>query len=244
VSEPTSTSALQTWPIFDANERRVLGVLIEKAKTTPDAYPMSVNAVMTGSNQKSNRDPLMSLSDLDAEDTLARLQKKGLVTRITGGRVERWRHDLYETWKLDKVDLALIAELLLRGPQTEGELRGHVSRMESFAELDALRAALKPLVERRLVIYLTPQGRRGTALTHGFHPPAELEHARKRFSASEDAAVTAPVAAAAVSPLLEQRLDKAESEVVHLTQEVAELRQIVEVLGEQLRAVRQGLGLI
>src|SRR5262249_36360278 len=97
-----------TWPVLDTNERRILGVLIEKAKTTPDAYPMSVNSLVTGCNQKSNREPLMSLTDLDVEDTLARLQKKGLVTRITGSRVERWRHDLYESWKLDKLDLALI----------------------------------------------------------------------------------------------------------------------------------------
>jgi uncharacterized protein YceH (UPF0502 family) len=242
MSEPTVTPPKTIWPVLDANERRVLGVLIEKAKTTPDAYPMSVNGLVTGSNQKSNREPVMSLTDIDIEDTLARLQKKGLVTRITGSRVERFRHELYETWRMDRVDLALIGELLLRGPQTEGELRGHVSRMESFADLDALRAALKPLVERGLVVYLTPQGRRGTALTHGFHPPAELEHARKRFNAADDAG-PAPVAAAPQSPQLEQRLEKAESEVVRLNQEVADLRQTVTVLAEQLKAVRQDLGI-
>jgi uncharacterized protein YceH (UPF0502 family) len=242
MSEPTVAPTKMTWPILDANERRVLGVLIEKAKTTPDAYPMSVNSLVTGCNQKSNREPVMLLSDIDVEDTLARLQKKGLVTRITGSRVERYRHDLYEAWRMDRIDLALIAELLLRGPQTEGELRGHVSRMESFADLDALRAALKPLVERGLVVYLTPQGRRGTALTHGFHPPAELEQARKRFNVADEAA-PAPVAVTPPSPQLEQRLEKAESEVARLNQEVAELRQMVSVMAEQLKAVRQGLGM-
>lgn len=242
MSEPTATPTKTTWPVLDANERRVLGVLVEKAKTTPDSYPMSVNGLVTGCNQKSNREPVMSLTDLDVEDTLARLQKKGLVTRITGSRVERYRHDLYETWRMDRIDLALIAELLLRGPQTEGELRGHASRMESFADLDALRAALKPLVERGMVVYLTPQGRRGTALTHGFHPLTELEQARKRFNITDEAGPV-PVAAAPPSPQLEQRLEKAESEVARLNQEVAELRQTVTVLSEQLKAVRQGLGM-
>ncbi len=244
MSEPTVTPTKPTWPILNANERRILGVLIEKAKTTPDAYPMSLNGLVTGCNQKSNREPVMSLTDLDIEDTVPRLQKLGLVTRITGSRVDRYRHDLYETWRLDKIDLALMAELLLRGPQTEGELRSHVSRMESFAELDALRGALKPLVERGLVVYLTPQGRRGTALTHGFHTPPELESARKRFNSSDDAAAPpVPVAVAPPSPQLEQRLGKAETEVARLTQELAELRQTVTVLAEQLRAVRQGLGM-
>jgi uncharacterized protein YceH (UPF0502 family) len=245
-------STQPSWPVLDANERRVLGVLVEKAKTTPDSYPLSINALVTGCNQKSNREPVMSLTDLDVEDTLARLQKKGVVTRITGSRVERWRHDLYETWKLDKLDLALVGELLLRGPQTEGELRSHVSRMENFADLDVLRAALKPLVERGLVIYLTPTGRRGTGVTHGFHVPAELEQIRKRFQAGDDqpAERTSPAAAASVE--LEQRLQKAESEISRLTQEIAELLRIVSVLQEQNRshagtpapAVERGTGVV
>jgi uncharacterized protein YceH (UPF0502 family) len=219
-----------TWPVLDARECRVLGVLIEKAKTTPDAYPMSVNGLVTGSNQKSNRDPVMNFNDLDVEDTLSRLQKKGLVTRITGSRVERWRHDLYEAWKLDKVDLAIIAELLLRGPQTEGELRSRVSRMQPFDDLEALRAAIKPLSERGLVVYLTPQGKRGTALTHGFHQPAELEYAKKRFSGSEDmpSPPSAPSPSTPSSPGLEQRLTQAEQAIERLAQEVADLRAKLE----------------
>src|SRR5438270_9447109 len=93
------------WPVLDMQERRVLGVMVEKAKTTPDAYPMSVNSLVTGSNQKSNRDPLLNLSDGDVEEALQRLQQKGLVSKITGGRVERWRHQLYDAWQVDKVQL-------------------------------------------------------------------------------------------------------------------------------------------
>ena len=120
-SEPPPSSG--PWPALDMQERRILGVLIEKAKTTPDAYPMSVNALVAGANQKSNRDPLLNLSDMDVEDALVRCQKKNLAIKITGGRVIRWRHSLYEAWRADKVELAVLGELLLRGPQTEGELR-------------------------------------------------------------------------------------------------------------------------
>src|SRR3954447_11527964 len=152
--------------VLDVNERRVLGVLIEKAKTTPDAYPLSVNALVTGSNQKSNRDPVMELDDDDVLEALTRCKNKGLVMKVIGGRVERWRHLLYETWHVDKVELAVLAELLLRGPQTEGELRGRASRMEPIDDLDALRRVLKPLVDRNLVVYLTSEGR-GAMVTHG-----------------------------------------------------------------------------
>jgi uncharacterized protein YceH (UPF0502 family) len=175
-TEPQShPSPAGPWPILSALERRVLGVLVEKAKTTPDAYPLSLNALVTGCNQKSNRDPVLNLNEEEVEETLDGCQKKGLVFKITGGRVERWRHVLYEAWRVSKVDLAVLAELLLRGPQTEGELRGRASRMEPIETLEALRAVLKPLAERKLIVYLTPQGRRGTLLTHGFHSPQELE---------------------------------------------------------------------
>src|SRR5213082_2229422 len=112
-------AAPDAWPALSVNERRVLGVLVEKAKTTPDAYPLSLNALVTGCNQKSNREPVMNLDDVDVETTLASLGKKGLTVQITGGRVDRWKHRLYEAWRLGKVELAVIAELLLRGPQTE-----------------------------------------------------------------------------------------------------------------------------
>src|SRR6266480_4790513 len=91
------------WPVLSALERRVLGVLVEKAKTTPDTYPLSLNALVAGCNQKSNRDPLLDLTDDDAEQALADCQKKGLATKITGGRVVRYRHYLYEAWKVEKV---------------------------------------------------------------------------------------------------------------------------------------------
>src|SRR5579884_2821987 len=153
----TPPPAPETWDPLPPPERRVLGVLVEKQKTskTADAYPLTLNALTTGCNQKSNRDPVMDLTDDEVEETLSSLQKKGLVMRMTGSRVDRYRHLLYEAWKVTKLELAVLAELLLRGAQTKGELRGRVSRMDPIDTLDDLEAVLKPLVDRRLVVYLT-----------------------------------------------------------------------------------------
>src|SRR5215471_10302916 len=192
--EPTSTTQTPaTWPVLTIVERRVLGVMVEKAKTTPDVYPMSLNSLLAGSNQKSNRDPLMNVSEEDLDTALQTLQPRGYVTRIQGGRVERWRHNLYDQWGVNKVELAILAELLLRGPQTEGELRQRASRMEPIDDLDELRALLQPLKERGLVVYLSPEGRRGTLVTHGFHGAEELRRLRERH-ATEDAGPPPPAA--------------------------------------------------
>src|SRR5438067_413973 len=142
-STAPSAEAPVAWPVLSTLERRVLGVLVEKAKTTPDTYPLSLNSLVTGCNQKSNREPVLNVSDFEVEEALTSAQKKGLVVKITGGRVERWRHILYEAWRVEKVELAVLAELLLRGPQTEGELRSHASRMEPIADLDALRTVIQ-----------------------------------------------------------------------------------------------------
>ena len=111
---PQAAQTPESWPILSPIERRILGVMVEKAKTTPDAYPMSVNSLVTGCNQKSNRDPVMNVDEPDVDETLSALQAKGLVIKITGGRVVRWRHQLYDRWGVNKVELALLAELLLR----------------------------------------------------------------------------------------------------------------------------------
>ena len=122
-----STSAADSappWVPLAPRERRVLGVLVEKAKTTPEYYPLSLAAIVTGCNQKSNRDPVTNYDQDDVEETLHNLRKKGAVILVEGsGRVQRWKHTLYDWLKVSKVELAVMAELLLRGPQTEGELR-------------------------------------------------------------------------------------------------------------------------
>jgi uncharacterized protein YceH (UPF0502 family) len=233
-----STDPATSWPTLSTAQRRVLGVMVEKAKTTPDVYPMSVNSLTTGSNQKSNRDPIMNLSEEDIETTLMELQPKGYVTRIQGGRVERWRHNLYDLWSVNKVELAILTELLLRGPQTEGELRQRASRMEPIDDLDALRAALKPLAERKLVVFLGEEGRRGTLITHGFHAAKELELLKSR----------APVEEVAVSTRVQthapdvDRVAKLESELQETKQEIAALRTQLQQVQESLQGLKESLG--
>jgi uncharacterized protein YceH (UPF0502 family) len=247
--QPSPPSTPQQWPVLSTHERRVLGVLAEKQKTTPDSYPLSLNGLLTGCNQKSNRDPILNLSDVEVEDALAGAQKKGLAIKLTGtGRVEKWRHNLYESWKVDKVEMAVLIELLLRGPQTEGELRSRVSRMEPVDDLDALRNVLRPLKERRLIVYLTPEGRRGTTLTHGFHAPDDLERVR----AAQPAEAFSPTPAAPppsagsrdeTVTLLKTGLTAAQAEIVELRGEMAQLRATVTNLAEQVRQIKDGLGI-
>lgn len=249
-SAENAPASAQEWPALGIHERRVLGVLVEKMKTTPDAYPMSINGLVTGCNQKSNRDPILDMTDVDVEDALALAQKKTWAIKVVGGRVIRWKHNLYESWKVDKVELALLAELLLRGPQTEGELRGRASRMDPVDDLDGLRARLRPLAERRLVVYLTPEGRRGTVLTHGFHAREELERLRSRWAGvSLDGdeeprpAARSAAAGAAIASDLEPRLTAAVAEIATLRETVKALHDELASLKEQVRAIKEGLGM-
>ncbi|HZL36631.1 MAG TPA: DUF480 domain-containing protein [Tepidisphaeraceae bacterium] len=132
------------------DEARVLGVLIEKAMTTPEQYPLSQNAVTNGANQKSNRHPVMSMDENRVFDALEGLRAKGLVVRVdqAGSRVNKYRHQGGEALSARPAELALLAEMLLRGPQTLGELRGRASRMQAFESLDAVKNMLGALRER------------------------------------------------------------------------------------------------
>jgi uncharacterized protein YceH (UPF0502 family) len=176
--------AAPRWQAISATDRRVLGVLIEKAKTTPEQYPLSLNAVRTACNQKSNRHPAMELDDEQVQDALDRLRKVGAVALVqSGGRIERFRHLAYEWFLVDKVELAVMAELLLRGAQTEGELRTRASRMEPISDLGALRAVLDRLKAKNLIVSLTREGR-GHIISHNLYKPEELEKLRRQFAQS------------------------------------------------------------
>ena len=230
---PTTPPLPETWPVLSALDRRLLGVLVEKAKTTPDTYPLSLNALATGCNQKSNRDPIMHVEEADAENALVALQTNGLVIKITGGRVVRWRHQLYDRWQVNKVELALIADLLLRGAQTEGELRSHASRMEPVEDLEQLRQALRPLVERKLIVMLGPEGRRGTLIAHGFYTPQELEVLRSQQGRAVE---SAPVPSHPVSAhsdevaTLAAELQQVKRDIAALQARLEETQQAVEEL--------------
>jgi uncharacterized protein YceH (UPF0502 family) len=169
---------------LDAVERRVLGVLIEKAKTTPDQYPLSLNALVTGCNQKSNRDPAMTLDEEQVMRAVRGLRECGAMAEVFGsGKIPRYRHLAYEWLGVEKEELAIIAELLLRGEQTEGDLRGRASRMDPIPDLESLRNHLDRLAARGLIVWLSPPGR-GRMLTHGLLPAEKLEKVRVGLGAA------------------------------------------------------------
>jgi hypothetical protein len=253
------------WQPIVAIDRRVLGVLAEKAKTTPDAYPMSVNAICTGANQKNNRHPLMNLQPDDVEASLERLRPLGAVAEVQGGgRVLKYRHYLYDWLGVDKVELAVMTELLLRGAQTVGELRGRAARMEPIADLPALRPVLDSLKAKGLVLALSPEGR-GQVVSHALYQPQELEKIRRELPAgpaSDGGDSEAPAGVTAQSspreprqearhgPAMSRDLSSSErSALAELRAEVAALRRELEELaaemhrrGDELDRLRASLG--
>jgi uncharacterized protein YceH (UPF0502 family) len=148
---------------------------MEKAKTTPESYPLTVNAIVAGCNQKTNRAPLMALDTSEVEDALHELRQLGAVTEVQGsGRVAKYRHNMYQWLGVDKVEAAVMAELLLRGQQTLGELRGRAARMEPIADLTELKPVIQGLLQKRLVVECTPAGR-GQIVTHNLYEERELQ---------------------------------------------------------------------
>jgi uncharacterized protein YceH (UPF0502 family) len=194
--EPPAAAAKKPVRPLDAIERRVLGTLIEKGKTTPEQYPMSLNALVAGCNQKSNRDPVMTLDEERVSRAIGRLRECGAAAEVFGsGRIARYRHLAYEWLGVEKEELSILAELLLRGEQSEGDLRGRASRMDPIPDLGGLRTHLERLASRGLVVWLSPPGR-GRLLTHGLLSPEELREVQSRLGTAI-AAGTAPVGAAA-----------------------------------------------
>jgi len=133
-----------------ANECRVLGVLVEKAQTTPQQYPLTLNALVSGCNQKNNREPVMELSDTQVQEALDSLRQNGLAREVmlSGSRVEKFRHVAREVIEIDTRELVILAELMLRGPQTNGELRGRASRMHPLESTEVVKNLLDGLINR------------------------------------------------------------------------------------------------
>jgi len=162
-------------------EARILGAFIEKELTTPDYYPMSLNGLTNACNQKSNRDPVLNLEETDIAEHLDLLRKKGLAmqSQDAGSRVSKYRHSLRERLYLEDHELAVLAELLLRGPQTPGELRARAERMASFADLEKVEEILGELMEKEppMVMKLPRQpGRKEHRYAQLFTgPTAEIE---------------------------------------------------------------------
>src|SRR5262249_26511363 len=133
-----------------ADEARVLGVLIEKAMTTPDLYPLTVNALVNGCNQKNNREPGTALEEDRGVDGAESLRGKRLVARVdqVGSRTDKYKHLAGEKMNLRGAELAILAELLLRGPQTVGEIRGRASRMQELESVEAVKGHLDGMAGR------------------------------------------------------------------------------------------------
>ena len=136
--------------ILSAEAARVLGVLIEKELSTPDYYPMTLNALVNGCNQKSNRFPVVAYGEFEVKDYVAELQRHRLVghASVAGSRAEKFRHAAAQHYELEIPDMALLASLMLRGPQTVGELRTHTTRMTEFESIESVSTRLDRLMNR------------------------------------------------------------------------------------------------
>lgn len=204
-------------------EVRVLGCLIEKELATPEYYPLTVNALTNACNQKSNRDPVMTLEEADVVRALDSLRFRQLaITSAEGGRAAKYRHILAEKLRLSPAELALLAELLLRGPQTVGELRTRAERMHPFPDLAGVEEALEELMARNppLVTRLPRQpGRKEQRHAHLFSGEPEVPVGER---------VPEPEAARLKVMAENERLGKLEQEIAFLREEVAGLRRLVE----------------
>lgn len=131
-----------------AVEARVLGTLMEKARTVPDSYPISLNALVAGCNQKSSRDPVMNLNELQVQDALDGLKRRSLAFTTRGSRTDRWEHNFQRALVVPEQSAVLLGLLMLRGPQTAGELRIHSERWYRFADISSVEAFLDELGNR------------------------------------------------------------------------------------------------
>ena len=200
-------------------ETRVLGSLIEKDITTPDYYPLSLNALVNACNQKNNRDPVMTLDEAAVRDALATLQEKRMAGPVSGAdsRVTKFEHRLQEVFNFDRREIAIVCVLLLRGPQTPGELRSRTDRMCRFEALDDIVSTLDRLAQRQppLARVLPRQpGTKESRYTHLFSgEPPEADVART------------PSPAYAGSGVTPDRLKTLEEEVARLRQDLSEVQQ-------------------
>jgi uncharacterized protein YceH (UPF0502 family) len=196
-------------------EGRVLGVLVEKQRTVPDTYPLTLNAIVAGCNQKTSRDPILAVSDADVQGAIDSLKYRSLVVETSGGRVMRYAHNVERALAIPAQSVALVAVLMLRGPQTAGELRINTDRMHRFADISAVEAFLNELAAR-------PAGALVAELPRA-PGTRETRWTELLTSAAAVAAAAAPSAASA------PRADDA-ADVGALVREVATLRDEVAAL--------------
>ena len=212
-------------------EQRVLGTLLEKARTVPDSYPLSLNLVVTGCNQKSSREPVMNLSEAEAQQALDDLKTLSLVVESQGSRVARWEHNLPRVLGVPDQSAALLGLLMLRGPQTAGELRINAERWHRFADISSVEGFLHELAER-------PDDKGGPLVVHLPRAPGEREArwAQLLCGPVEITATSDSIAARAIPTGAAGQNDR----ISALEAEVAALRATVERLCAELGIVSPG----
>jgi uncharacterized protein len=216
---------------LNADESRVLGVLIEKGATTPEQYPLSLNAVTNGSNQKNNRDPVRTMTEDQCFEALESLRGKGLVVRVDtpGSRVHKYRHNANDVLHARSGELAILAELLMRGPQTLGELRGRASRMSPMESIEVVQGLLDALRNREepMVRELPPSpGSRANRFMQLLC--ADLHPLETAVIVSESRSSSPAVASHPGQPSLADRVTSLETEVRELK---ATVQRLTEALG-------------
>ena len=212
--------------ILSEVETRVLGSLVEKELTTPDYYPLSLNALLNACNQKSNRDPVMNLNENAVSQALRSLDKEGLAGRADGmdNRVTKFEHRLQEAFNFDRREIAILCELLLRGPQTPGELRSRADRMHPFDDLGQVQSTLQRLAQREppLVKMLPRQpGTKESRYAHLLSGDVQIQAPE----ATPEADVSHSAADGERIARLENELSALQNEVANLKQQLAEFRR-------------------
>jgi len=207
-------------------EARVLGALVEKDITTPDYYPLSLNALVNACNQKNNRDPVMNLDENQVREALSGLEAMGLAGPASSAdsRVTKYEHHLQDVFNFSRGETAVICVLLLRGPQTLGELRGRTERLHRFEDLEAVQAALQHLMRREPPLAVMLPRQPGT------------KESRYAHLLSGEVPVAAPAprgVAVPVDPGQQDRVSRLEDQVATLEREVSDLKQTVETLRKQ-----------
>jgi len=230
-----STGAERKWTQLNRLQRRVLGVLVEKSKTTPETYPMTLNSLTNGCNQKSNRSPLMNLSQDEVLKTLDSLRAIGVVTEVHGdGRVPKYKHQMYDWMGIDRPESAVMTELLLRGQQTLGELRARAARMEpAIEELTQLKPIVDGLMAKGLMMELTPPGR-GQVVSHALYQHEELAKVRAQVEQEKGAGISGDAAEGDDEPRVAAHVLKANAELGNLVERLERLEVAIKQIEERL----------
>ena len=217
MTDDTQTPAL---PVLSAAQARALGCLIEKEATTPDAYPLTVNAAQVAANQKTAREPVMALSAGDVHHALRQLETLGLARQQYSSRAERYEHRAGAALDLTRQQLAILGLLLLRGPQTLNELLTRSERLVRFQDVDELRHHLERMIQREMAVQLPrASGQREDRYMHLLAGPVDVQALAEQYRSAPSGG-----GGSGANPALESRVHQLEATVAELQEQLAELR--------------------